>query len=73
MSTVQGPRGASEGQVKNNSVTNNFIENARSLQNQLGTPASTLLQNRKDQQNPIGGMATGEQIGSQQTQADLQK
>lgn len=65
LATGHGPRGASEGQAKTGSVVQSFTEQSRGHPNLVGTPASTLLQNRKDQQHYLSGQGSGAAPGSQ--------
>jgi hypothetical protein len=55
LATGHGPRGASEGQVKSGSAAQSLAEHSRGHPNPVGTPVSTLLQNRKDQQHYLSG------------------
>lgn len=65
LATGHGPRGASEGQAKSGSAAPSLAEHSRGYPNPVGTPVSTLLQNRKDQQHYLSGQGAGTAPNSQ--------
>lgn len=64
LATGHGARGSSEGQVKSGPAAQSLTEHSRNHPNQMNTPASTLLQNRKEQQQYLSGPGAGSAPGS---------